>query len=82
MIPTTETLYSELITEIASLAPENDTLTRTEKIVFAIMTALDKLKQLIRERGFSGEEEEILFYKQHKPKFHALYIYHATVFTV
>jgi len=82
MIPTSETLYSELITEIASLAAERDTLIRTERIVFAIMTALEKLKQQIKDQGFSGDEEEILFYKQHKPKFHALYIYHATVFTV
>lgn len=82
MIPASETLYSELIAEIASLAAEKDTLIRTEKIVFAIMTALEKLKQQIKEQGFSGDEEEILFYKQYKPKFHALYIYHATVFTV
>src|SRR5450631_4023954 len=82
MIPTTETLYIELIAQITSLAAEKDTLIRTEKIVGVITSALNQLKTLIKEQGFTDEQEEIYFYKHYKPKFHALYIYHATVFSV
>jgi hypothetical protein len=46
------------------------------------MTVLYNLKDLIKQQGFADEQEEIYFYKHTNPKFHALYIYHATVFSV
>src|ERR1700737_4043632 len=82
MLTITETLYHDLIGQINALANEKDILTRTEKTIWAIMDALDKLKELIKQQGFIDEEEEIFFYKHLKPKFHALYIYHVTVFNV
>jgi hypothetical protein len=82
MINATETMYNGLVSQINALAPEKDTLIRTEKIVGAITDTLDQLKILIKDEGFSSEQDEIYFYKHSKPKFHALYIYHATVFSV
>ena len=82
MMNTTETMFNGLISQINTLAAEKDTLIRTEKIVGAITDALNQLKNLIKDQGFSGEQDEIYFYKHCKPKFHALYIYHATVFSV
>src|SRR5260370_20522314 len=82
MIPIAETLHRELIARINELASEKDTLIRTERIVQEITNILFQLKELIKQHGFSNEQEEIHFYKDIKPKFHALYIYHATVFSV
>lgn len=82
MIPIAETLHRELIARINEMASEKDTLIRTERIVTEISNVLFQLKELIRQQGFVDEREEIQFYKQIKPKFHALYIYHATVFSV
>jgi len=82
MIPIAETLHRELIARINEMASEKDTLIRTERIVTEISNVLFQLKALIRQQGFVDEQEEIQFYKQIKPKFHALYIYHATVFSV
>lgn len=82
MLPNSETLYKDLLVQINDLSAEKDVLTRTEKIVDAIMNVLNRLKELIKENGFKDEDEEIAFYKYSKPKFHALYIYHATVFNV
>jgi len=82
MIPIAETLHRELIARINEMVSEKDTLIRTERIVTEISNVLFQLKELIRQQGFVDEQEEIQFYKQIKPKFHALYIYHATVFSV
>lgn len=82
MISIAETLYRDLLNQVSELVAEKDTLIRTEKIIETIMPVLYKLKDLIKQHGFSDEQEEIYFYKHTKPKFHALYIYHATVFSV
>lgn len=82
MIPIAETLHRELIARINEMATEKDTLIRTEMIVTDISHVLFQLKELIRQQGFVDEQEEIQFYKHIKPQFHALYIYHATVFNV
>src|SRR5450432_3203050 len=82
MIPKADALYSELISQINELIAEKDTLIRTERIVDVIVRSLYILKELIKNEGFVDEQEEIAFYKHHKPRFQALYIYHATVFSV
>jgi hypothetical protein len=82
MIPLAEEMFSELIGQINELGMEKEILTRTEKIVQVIVRTLYTLRERIKAEGFIDEEEEITFYKQIKPRFQALYIYHATVFNV
>src|SRR5882672_1058384 len=82
MIPVSETDYANLINQINGMADEKDTLIRTQRIVEAITNSLQKLKDQIKLFGFKDEQEEIDFYKHIKPKFHALYIYYASIFNV
>ncbi len=82
MIPAAETEYDELIFRINEMATETDTLVRTRRVVEMIMNALQQLRERILKNGFKDQAEEITFYKYTKPKFHALYIYHASVFNV
>ncbi len=82
MIPTAENMYSALVNQINQTADEKDVLVHSKQIVDIIMKTLIQLKGRIKLEGFTDEQEEIRFYKYIKPKFHALYIYHATVFNV
>lgn len=82
MIPTAETMYDNMVSQINAMANEKDTLIRTQQVVGIIMSTLQQLKERIKQLGFEDQAEEIAFYKHIKPKFHALYIYHASVFNV
>lgn len=82
MLPVAETLFNELTAKLNEYEPERENLIRAEKAVMLITAYLTRLKDLIKQEGFQSEQEEIYFYKHVKPKFHALYIYYATVFNI
>jgi len=82
MIPAAETLFHDLVANLNTIATEKDILARSAKSVALITGVLSHLRNLIKQHGFQDTEEEIHFYKYVKPKFHALYIYHATVFNI
>ena len=82
MITAAEALFQQLLTRIKDRSAEPNVLPRSEKIVEEITEVLIRLKELIKQEGFADEPEEIHFYRHIKPKFHALYIYHATIFNV
>ncbi|WP_316738446.1 RteC domain-containing protein [Pedobacter aquatilis] len=46
------------------------------EILSAVAEALGQIKSHILEKGFESEEEEILFFKELKPKFYSLSIYY------
>ena len=82
MVSVFETHYINLVSQINRMSDEKDVLIRTKRTVDIIMKVLRQLKERIKSDGLTDEQEEIYFYKYVKPKFHALYIYHATVFSV
>jgi len=82
MIPVAETLFNELVAKLNEIATEKEIIARSGKSVVLITEVLANLRNLIKRQGFQDMEEEIHFYKFIKPKFHALYIYHATLFNI
>ena len=82
MIPVAETLFNELVANLNVIATEREIIARSGKSVVLITEVLSHLRSLIKQQGFQDAEEEIYFYKYIKPKFHALYIYHATLFNI
>lgn len=82
MLPVAETLFNKLVANLNEIATEKEIITRSSKSVVLITDVLSRLKNLIKHEGFQDVEEETYFYKHIKPKFHALYIYHATIFNV
>jgi len=82
MIPSAEALFNELVANLNTIATEKDLLIRSAQSVALITGVLSDLRSLIKHQGFLNAEEEIQFYKFVKPKFHALYVYHATLFNI
>ena len=82
MLPAAETLLEEMKIRLLDQASEKDIVIRSRNIITEVMTYLDRLKHLIKAEGFAGTEEEITFFKYVKPRFHAAYIYHATLLSI
>jgi len=82
MIPVAETLFNELVANLNEIATEREIIIRSGRSVVLITEVLSNLRILIKQQGFQDTEEEIHFYKFIKPKFHALYVYHASLFNI
>jgi hypothetical protein len=82
-LETTDSLYAELERELGEIAQaEGDLLRRSEKSVVTVLSTISRLKQWVLDHAFPDTREEIRFFKEIKPRFFALLIYHNGVFDI
>lgn len=79
MIQQANQLYEKLIQELreTEALPSLSSAQRQEKLMRHIRQAIEQLKEQVIPHHFSDEQEEILFFKEVKPRFTSLLIYHA-----
>lgn len=75
-------MLDDLTNRISELGNEQGTLLRAERTVEIITEALIKLKTTTVAFGFASQEDEIEFFKRTLPQLHALYIYHAAIYSI
>ncbi len=61
---------------------ENDIVHKSEEILIRTDAAIRSLKDLLRQYSFLDWSDEILFFKNTKPKFIAIYIYYSKVLAI
>lgn len=83
MIATVLKMYKDLLEETNHLNLSNPNgLQKLQSILSFEGKLLGELKVKIRQYKFTNETEEITFYKEHKPRLFALYIYHASIYQI
>ena len=83
MFATTQKMYDELIEKTNQLNfSKHINLSQLQIIIGTAATMLEQLKDKVRQYKFLDEAEEIVFYKELKPKLYALYIYHASIYQI
>ncbi|WP_235526115.1 RteC domain-containing protein [Pedobacter sp. Leaf216] len=71
LIQTSEQLYLEMTAKLHAVKQEPiSDLTRFSSSLDIIEKDITRLNTLVNQLGFSSEMEEILFFKEHKPKFY------------
>ncbi|UCA58478.1 RteC domain-containing protein [Chryseobacterium rhizoplanae] len=61
---------------------DDDIIIRSEKILMETDSAIRQLKDLLKQYRFSDWSDEIHFFKNTKPQFTAVYIYHSKVLAI
>lgn len=61
---------------------DNDIVLRSEEILMETDTAIRELKNLLKQYHFSDWSDEIHFFKNTKPQFTAIYIYHSKILAI
>jgi hypothetical protein len=61
---------------------ETDTITKIQKSIYCIKNVLAELKVFILDYSFTNKEEEIIFFKEIKPKIFSKLIYHVKIFNI
>jgi hypothetical protein len=79
MIQQANQLYEELTQQLreAEALPAPSPAQRQEELLQLIRQAVTRLKQQVIHHSFADEQEEIRFFKEIKPKFTSLLIFHA-----
>jgi RteC protein len=78
-----ELLWKNLTTSIEQInRQENDIVHKSEEILMRTDAAIRSLKDLLRQYSFLDWSDEILFFKNTKPKFIAIYIYYSKVLAI
>ncbi len=74
-------LFNELDKKITEIEKENqDILERSDACMRLCQSYVEKIKASVQEYGFADKAAEISFFKQHKPRFLGLQIFHFRVF--
>lgn len=80
MIPAANQLYAELQKRLALIGDRFLSLQQIEECFNICNDAVMALHDLIKEKGFAGREEEILFFKEIKPQFTSLLRYYILLY--
>ncbi|MDP4130959.1 MAG: RteC domain-containing protein [Bacteroidota bacterium] len=73
----TEKLHDELLSKLEELNRNYDPQQITDPRLHLITTAIDQIKEKLRDHHFEHEEEEIHYFKKILPETMALYIYYS-----
>lgn len=60
----------------------DESIKRSETSIEIILKAIDKLKKFVIKNKFRNQQEEIIFFKQIKPKLTSKLIYHNRIFSI
>ena len=79
----TEQLFTKLSEELTVYADLGTLPVRkVTGAIYAIQSAVNQLKNFVIENGFTGQDEEINFFKHEKPRFTAEHFYAMEMFTI
>jgi hypothetical protein len=82
MISFANEVYQKLESELNKLLPEDSLIATAEKSIDVILQAIDDLKAKVRSDPFGTVGEEILFFKQIKPKFTSKLIFNVELIKI
>lgn len=78
-----EKLYQRLEEELDAVkSRETELLEKVNASLSRIRTAIYTLREYIKDHPFEDIEEEIYFFKELKPQYYSLYIYHLEVYNI
>ena len=81
MIDYCHTIINELDDRINELTYEpNNSLVAYENAIVLVLQKLEEIKKYIKRNGFKDDDEEILFFKEVKPKIFCHLIYYRKVY--
>ena len=76
-------IIEDLEEKLVDLKSETDhILVYSEKAVMSCKSALLEMQDIIQQHGFSGEQDEIEFFKHIKPKVYGKLLYYAKIFSI
>lgn len=76
-------LYEELLHELQQIALQSDNLLhRTERSYQAVQTAIQQVNAVVVNYTFKSEQEEILFFKENRPRFIKELFYHYEIYYI
>ena len=76
-------IINKLEAQLESLEIEDENIIlRSEKSIKLIKQALKRIRLKVIQSSFSNKEEEIIFFKNIKPKIFSKLIYHAKLFNI
>ena len=76
-------IIEDLEEKLVDLKSETDhILVYSEKAVMSCKSALLEMQDIIQQHGFSGEQDEIEFFKNIKPKVYGKLLYYAKIFSI
>jgi hypothetical protein len=82
MISFANEAFSKLESSLNKLLPENSPINTAEQSIDIILQSIDELKEKVKGFQFETVGEEILFFKQIKPKFTCKLIYHVELIKI
>ncbi|KKX49796.1 tetracycline resistance element mobilization regulatory protein RteC [Sphingobacterium sp. IITKGP-BTPF85] len=83
MVQYSNKILQEIEEEISLCSSDiNDSISLWEKIIEIILDKINELKKAVLAKGFSSQEEEILFFKNLKPKIVAKLIYYNAIYKI
>ena len=76
-------IIEDLEEKLVDLKSETDhILVYSEKAVMSCKSALLEMQDIVQQHGFSGEQDEIDFFKNIKPKVYGKLLYYAKIFSI
>ncbi|MBT1706507.1 RteC domain-containing protein, partial [Chryseosolibacter indicus] len=82
MISFANEVYQKLEGSLNKLQPEDSLINTAEKSIDIILESIDSLKDKVKTQQFETVGEEILFFKQIKPKFTSKLIYYVELIKI